>query len=161
MLSLILAAALQSAFAPNGVVPLFDGMTTATTTAEAGAKYVDGGASGKVRHSAGKTDLDGYQITRDCKVKVEIFHPHGTVEKVLVWWSMHPSCSRDVGASLRSKYGIASDVGYGAPYILGTDNYYTSVWGNEGARIDFGEDRSWGGGYVQYVASPTRITNKL
>lgn len=117
----------QLATAPTAtqvVVPLWNGLTTASTPADIAAMFPVGSAK-RIEPKKDLTIIAGFQATPDCKLdRVRIIHKGGTVSEVQLYWNMRPSCTRDVKASLEAKYGIA-----GAVDVTRSGNALVEHWG--------------------------------
>lgn len=135
---LILAAsALAAPVQAAEPIELWGKITSETTTVEI-PNLIDSSRFKKMNPHKKDTDILGYQLSENCEVHIELRHPAGKVNQVMIEWLHQPNCVDAVRGSLTAKYGEAvsteNDQGYGLHAAI-AGRGRMMVWSNKDRSI--------------------------
>lgn len=133
------AAVFAVASSPACAAPIeLWGKITSETTAAEISSLVDATRFKKMNPHKKDTDIQGYQLSENCEVHIEIRHPAGKVNQVMIEWLHQPNCVDAVRGSLTAKYGEAvsteNDQGYGLHAAI-AGRGRMMVWSNKDRTI--------------------------
>lgn len=114
---LIVAAVITTpANAQTNPVELWGNITSETIPTEIPI-LIDSTRFKSIKSKTKDTDIRGYRLSEDCEVHIEIRHPKGKANQVMIEWLHQPNCVDAVRGSLTAKYGEAVNTentqGYG------------------------------------------------
>lgn len=95
---------------PANAEPLWRNIEAGMTVDQVRALYpLDPGEGRKVEHHKSVTELHGFMTLGECKPRVEILHPEGTVTGVSIWMrdggAFKPKCNDEARLALFQKFG--------------------------------------------------------